>query len=67
MGVKLLRLADPEQPANQTAVIEMQLRHLDESLAQIRVKRRQSKHDEASFEDAEPSLCGGLRDPTISR
>ena len=40
MDAKLVGGANPEQPADQTGIVEMELGHLYEPFAQIAVKRR---------------------------
>ena len=60
MGAELVRSADAQQPADQAAVVEVELRELDEPLAEVRVERLESEGDEARFQNAEPGLGGGL-------
>src|SRR5690606_1816446 len=55
---KLFGVANTEQKAKQPAVPEVQLRSLDEALAQVAIEGPQRIGDERGFEDREPAAGG---------
>ena len=52
-------LTDSEQPAGQAGVVEVQLRHLHQPLAELDVECWQVERDAARFQDAEPGPAVG--------
>ena len=65
MCAELFGGTNTQQPADEPGIVEMQLGHLHEALAKIRVKDRKAESDKAGFKDAEPGFRRRLRDAAI--
>jgi hypothetical protein len=64
---ELLRTADAEEVAEQSRVVEVELRCLHEPGREVRVIRRQAKGDEARFQHRDPGTRGDVADAGIRR
>ena len=67
MGLQLIGRTNAQQPAEQTAVQEIQLGRFHQALAKVAVVRRQQRHQMAGLQDREPLARGGLGDAAVSR
>ena len=65
MGAELIGGPHAHQPAGKSGVVEVQLGHLDQALANVRVERGQAEHDEARLQHPEPCLGCWLGDPGV--
>lgn len=66
MGFELLRRANAKQVTHEPAVEEMQLRRLDQPLADIAEEWCNAREDVAGFEDPEPALRGVVGNARVS-
>ena len=65
MRPELRRLANSEEPGGEPGVMEHELRRLHQAFSQVRVKRREAKHEVAGFEHREPGFRRRLGDPAV--
>ena len=65
MRKELFLIFDPKQVASQTHIIEVQLRRLDKSLADIAEERMEQKDNETGLQQADPFPGGSVRNTSI--